>query len=82
MPASATRPTGQLGGLWTIQSVRSSSITYSLEASIEHELTFGLDHLVGADQFIVSRRGDIVLSEPKAAIISRPTLDGYSSRYI
>ena len=41
--------TEQLGGLWTIQSVRSSSITYSLEASIEHELTFGLDHLVGAD---------------------------------
>ena len=34
VPALATRPTGQLGGLWTIQGVRSSPIKYSLEPAL------------------------------------------------
>ena len=34
VPALATRPPGQPGGLWTIQGVRSSPVSYSLEPEL------------------------------------------------
>ena len=49
VPALATRPTGQPGGLWANSGCSVKPYQVFIGASIEHELTFGLDHAVGAD---------------------------------